>query len=66
MTPEDRQLLFTALGFMAVTMKGDKAIGNGAARAQDYATLIEEFCRTTVPEAFDPVEETPQNVANAS
>jgi len=57
MKREDRQLLFTALGFMAVVMQRGTMTGDGAARAQGFAILIEEFCRTAVPEAFDPPEE---------
>ena len=59
MTREDRQLLFTALGFLAVTLQRNGGGGNDAARAQAFATLIEEFCRTYVPEAFEADERQP-------
>ncbi|MDX2028076.1 MAG: hypothetical protein SFW62_05525 [Alphaproteobacteria bacterium] len=54
MTPRDLRLLCTALGFTAVVMQGGKiSKKEGAQRAADFATLIEEFCRLTLPDAID-------------
>jgi hypothetical protein len=51
MTPADLRTFCTALGFTAVVMQGNTGKDN-AARAQDIAVLIEEFCRTTLPDVF--------------
>jgi hypothetical protein len=48
----DQKLLFTALGFLAVTLRGDAA-ADQAERALAMAGLIESFCRLHVPEAFE-------------
>lgn len=53
MTRTDHQLLFTALGFLAVVMKGEDTKKDGAKRATALAGLIESFCYTTVPDAFE-------------
>jgi len=50
MTQTDYKVLFTALGFIAVTMQGD-AGQDGAAKARAFAGLIEGFCRAELPEA---------------
>lgn len=53
MTTIDLRVLCTALGFTAVVMQGEKIPRKfGALRATAFANLIEEFCRSTVPEAF--------------
>ncbi|MDD5586878.1 MAG: hypothetical protein PHY92_07990 [Alphaproteobacteria bacterium] len=53
MTRKDIQILFTALGFLAVVMKGENAKKDGAKQAKAMASLIEAFCRTTHPELFN-------------
>lgn len=52
MTRSDFQILFTALGFLAVVMKGKKAQKDGAKQARELAKLIEAFCRTSRPDLF--------------
>jgi hypothetical protein len=52
MTRSDFQILFTALGFLAVVMKGDSSKKDGAKQAKAMATMIEVFCRTTHPDLF--------------
>ena len=53
MTTIDLRVLCTALGFTAVVLQGEKIPRKlGALRATTFATLIEEFCRSSVPEAF--------------
>ncbi|MDD3287582.1 MAG: hypothetical protein PHX43_01060 [Alphaproteobacteria bacterium] len=44
MTRTDQQLIFTALGFMAVLMRGEIDQNDSAKRARGIAWLIEEFC----------------------
>jgi hypothetical protein len=58
MTLTDFRLICTALGFAAVAMQsGNKSLeGEGASRAVGMAKLIEEFCRTAIPEAFERTE----------
>ena len=57
MTRTDLHVICTALGFMAVTLKGEKLPKNDAAlRATVFARLIEEFCLTSVPEAITDEE----------
>ena len=54
MTRTDYQVLFTALGFTAVVMQGEKlAKAEGKLRALAFAKLIGEFCQLNVPEAFE-------------
>jgi hypothetical protein len=54
MTLTDLRVLCAALGFTAVVMQGGKLPKNeGASRATGFAGLIEEFCRASVPEAFE-------------
>ncbi len=52
MTRDDFRLLFTALGFLAVAMKGKKADGDKAKQVHAMAGLIEAFCRTAHPDMF--------------
>jgi len=52
MSPADRQLLFTALGFMAVIIREDVPHDRQAMRAMAIADLIEAFCRSALPEQF--------------
>ncbi len=53
MTLTDLRLLCAALGFTAVVIHGGKAPKREAARrAGEFARLIEEFCRLSVPEAI--------------
>ncbi len=52
MSPADRQLLFTALGFLAVIVRDDVPHDRQAMRALAIADLIEAFCRATLPEHF--------------
>jgi hypothetical protein len=54
MTPIDLRILCTALGFTAVVMQGGKLPkSEGVLRASGFANLIEEFCRTTLPDISD-------------
>jgi hypothetical protein len=54
MTLKDLHVLCAALGFTAVVMQGGKVPKKeGAIRATAFSGLIEEFCRATVPDAFD-------------
>lgn len=50
MTRTDQQVLFAALGFLAVLVKGDNAKQDGASRAISMAKLIEAFCEASLPE----------------
>lgn len=51
LTQADIRFLCTALGFTAVAMQGKSAATQeGAQHAAAFADLIEEFCRTTLPE----------------
>ena len=53
MTLTDLRILCTALGFTAVAMQGGTPPKKESAlRAAGFASLIEEFCRTSLPEAF--------------
>jgi hypothetical protein len=52
MRQSDFQILFTALGFLAVVMKGENAKNDGAKQAKVMASLIEAFCRTSHPDLF--------------
>lgn len=53
MSPTDFRVLCTALGFTAMAMQGDITRKENAGRARSFARLIEEFCRTSMPEAFE-------------
>ena len=52
MTQTDRQILFISLGFLAVIVRGDVPRDKQALRATAIADLIESFCRSVLPEAF--------------
>jgi hypothetical protein len=56
-TEIDQKPLFTALGFLAVALRGD-APADQAERALAVAGLIDSFCRLHVPEAFEDEIET--------
>ena len=49
MTRTDHRIILTALGFLAVILKDDSA-DNQASRAMGIAKLIEDFCRTALPD----------------
>jgi hypothetical protein len=50
----DLRVLCLALGFTAVVTQGGKLPKkDGASGATAFADLIEEFCRASVPEAFE-------------
>ena len=51
-TAIDLRVLCNALGFAAMAVQGDAGLKEGAFRARGFARLIEEFCRTSIPEAF--------------
>ena len=54
MNAGDFRVLCAALGFTAVAMRGGRLPKKDVAlRASVFARLIEEFCRTVVPEAFE-------------
>ena len=53
MTRTDRQILFTALGFLAVILRDDLPQDKRALRATSIAELIEAFCMSALPEAFE-------------
>lgn len=53
MSRTDRQLVFTALGFLAVIVREDVPHECQAMRALAIADLIEAFCRSSLPEAFN-------------
>lgn len=57
MIKADYRLLFTSLGFLSVVMQEGDTMTNRASRARTMASLIEEFCRWAVPDAFDEVME---------
>jgi hypothetical protein len=52
MTRSDIQILFTALGFLTVVMKGENTKRNGAKQAMAMASLIQAFCQTSHPDLF--------------
>lgn len=52
MTRQDFQILSTALGFLAIVLKGENARKDGAKQAKAMAVLIESFCRTSHPGLF--------------
>ncbi len=52
----DIDVLCAALAFTAVAIKGEDKMPDGAARAAGLAYLIKEFCRMSVPEAFEDDE----------
>jgi hypothetical protein len=53
MTRTDLRVMCTALGFMAVALKGEKLPkADMALRANAFARLIKQFCLTSVPEAI--------------
>lgn len=53
MTRNDYQILFTALGFLAIILREDVARDKQALRATAIAGLIEAYCRTALPDAFN-------------
>ncbi len=54
MTPTYLRVLCSALGLTAVVVQGGKLPREeGTKRAIQFASLIEDFCRETVPEAFE-------------
>jgi hypothetical protein len=53
MPRQDIQILFTALGFLTVVMKGENAKKDGAKQAKAMAGLIEAFCQAAHPKAFE-------------
>jgi hypothetical protein len=55
MTRADHQILFMALGFVAVILQ-ETPHQNQAIRAVGIAKLIEEFCRTSLPEIFEIID----------
>ena len=64
-TLKDLRVLCTALGFTAVVMQGGTPPKKeGAGRAAQFAGLIEEFCRASVPEAFEATEKENVRVAD--
>ena len=57
MTLTDLRLLCAALGFTAVVIHGGKTPKHEAAgRAGEFARLIEDFCRLSVPEVMEGEE----------
>ena len=53
MSPTDLRILCLALGFTAVAMQGEETSPKeGHRRAVDFAKLIEDFCRISLPDAF--------------
>ena len=52
MARTDHRILFTALGFLAVIIRGDVQGDKQALRATTIAKLIESFCQTSLPEFF--------------
>jgi hypothetical protein len=46
----ERKVFFSALGFLAVLIKGDSKREDNADRAVSLAKLIEAFCEETLPE----------------
>lgn len=59
MRDQDYQVLFTALAFMAITLTKHDQDDDLSLRVQNFARLIEAFCRQTVPDAFVSVPEQP-------
>jgi len=53
MSRNDRQILFTALGFLAVVLREDVPKEKQAMRALAMADLIESFCRSSLPDNFE-------------
>lgn len=65
MTPSDLRVLCVALGFTAVVMQGEKVPKQDCARrASEFAGHIEEYCRLTVPEAFEQREDEDMQVVD--
>ncbi|MFY9288429.1 MAG: hypothetical protein WAO98_07995 [Alphaproteobacteria bacterium] len=61
----DQRIFFAALGFTAVAMQGEKNNKkDNARRALALAQLIEEFCRTNIPEAFENNPSNPSSALN--
>lgn len=52
MRDQDYQVLFTALAFMAIILNKHDQGEDLSLRVQNFARLIEAFCRETVPDAF--------------
>ncbi len=52
MTRTDHQIIFTALGFLAVILREDVPRDKQALRATTIAGLIESFCQSSLPEVF--------------
>lgn len=53
MTRDDLRIFCTALGFTAVVMQGGEHQKDRALRATGLANLIEEFCRSAMPELLN-------------
>lgn len=65
MTPVDLRVLCAALGFTAVAVQGGRVPrAEGARRAREFASFIEEFCRSCVPEAFEQEKEEEMRVVD--
>ena len=65
MTRINLRVLCAALGFTAVVTQGGRVPKqDGARRASEYADFIEEFCRISVPEAFEQQEEEDMQVVD--
>jgi hypothetical protein len=65
MRPLDLCVLCAALGFTAVVIRGGKAPKEeGARRATEFASFIEEFCRIAVPKAFEQEKEAEMRVVD--
>lgn len=57
MTKADQKMLFMALGFLSMLIPEGIPVEKRASGARCMASLIEEFCRWSVPEAFDEAME---------
>ena len=65
MTRINLRAFCAALGFTAVVMQGGKIPKQeGARRASEFAALIEEYCRISVPEAFEQEREEDMQVVD--
>jgi hypothetical protein len=65
MTRIDVRILSTALGFLAVILK-DIPRDQQSERAFTIGRLIEAFCHTTVPEAFESADDQGENDLGSS
>lgn len=53
MTSRDQKIIFNALGFLAVILKGTETNQEESAeQARKLARLMEEFCEDNVPAAY--------------